>query len=191
VDRPGKPSWDELYRVAAEQRGYFTTQHAEAAGYSPQLLLKYLRNGRVVRARRGVYRLVHFPAGTHEDLMVLWLWSTASGVFSHQTALFLHGISDRSPAERHLTVPLSWRTRRLLVPPGVSLHFADFEPVDRTHVEGVPVTSKRRTLDDCAVLSSMPEPTAVAARRERFPNSGTDARASIPVWSERLETRLL
>jgi predicted transcriptional regulator of viral defense system len=56
------PNWDRLYETAAAQAGYFTTQQAAQAGYSSQLLLKHVRAGRVTRAQRGIYRLVHFPA---------------------------------------------------------------------------------------------------------------------------------
>ena len=49
---PGAPEasrWDRLYSVAADQAGHFTTAQAAEAGYSPQLLDKYLRNRRVAR----------------------------------------------------------------------------------------------------------------------------------------------
>ena len=29
----------------------------------------------MLRVRRGIYRLVHFPAGEHEELVMVWLWS--------------------------------------------------------------------------------------------------------------------
>ena len=96
------PNWDRLYELASGQEGYFTTRDASTAGFSSQLLLKHIDAGRVSRARRGVYRLVHFPAGDHEELVVLWLWSDKYGVFSHQTALALHGLSDVLPAKAHL-----------------------------------------------------------------------------------------
>jgi predicted transcriptional regulator of viral defense system len=196
VARHAKPSWDLLYQAAAAQRGYFTTRQAEQAGYSSQLLLKYLKNGRVVRTRRSVYRLVHFPAGDHEQLMVLWLWSAERSVFSHQTALWLHGLSDRPPAEQHLTLPTEWRARRLRVPVGARLHFADLEPADWGWHQGIPVTSRQRTADDCATFAMPPELLSLA--QEPAPNLRPDSHGSVargralaPVWSERLETRLL
>jgi predicted transcriptional regulator of viral defense system len=196
VARQARPSWDLLYQAAAAQRGYFTTRQAEQAGYSSQLLLKYLKNGRVVRTRRSVYRLVHFPASDHEQLMVLWLWSAESGVFSHQTALWLHGLSDHPPAEDHLTLPAEWRTRRLRVPAGARLHFTDLGPADRTWHQGIPVTSRQRTVDDCATCPMPPE--LLSAAQERVPSLRSDPRTSAargrapaPPWSERLETRLL
>ncbi len=102
------PNWDRLFESAVGQDGHFTTKQAEEAGYSPQLLAKYLKNGRVFRVRRGVYRIVHFPAGEHEDLATLWLWSEKAGVFSHETALMLHQLSDALPRKVNLTLPAAW-----------------------------------------------------------------------------------
>jgi predicted transcriptional regulator of viral defense system len=151
------PDWDRLYEAAAGQAGYFTTHQAAVAGYSPQLLVHHAHAGRIRRIRRGIYRLVHFPADEHEHLAIVWLWSEHAGVFSHQTSLALHGLSDVLPAQLHLTLPVSWRRRRLRVPPGVCLHFGDVTEGDRRWFGPVPVTSPTRTLDDCAADSLSPE----------------------------------
>jgi hypothetical protein len=37
--------------------------------------------------------------------VVAWLWSDKQGVFSHQTALALHGLSDTLSAKAHLSLP--------------------------------------------------------------------------------------
>lgn len=148
-EAPGKsPDWDALFGVAQAQAGYFTTRQAARAGYSPQLLA-YLGDKKVLRVRRGIYRLVHFPSSDHEDLVVSWLWSEQAGVFSHDTALALHDLSDALPSKVHLTAPASWRRRRLRVPAGVVLHFADVGERDCTSFGAVPVTAPLRTLADC------------------------------------------
>ena len=85
----GGPDWDHLFEIAAGQAGYFTTKQAAGAGYSTHLLRKHIHAGRVARSRRGIYRLVHFPASEHEELVAAWLWSEQAGVISHQTALSL------------------------------------------------------------------------------------------------------
>ena len=144
------PDWDRLYETALAQEGHFTTQQALDAGYSSQLLVKYLNSGKIIRVRRTVYRLKHFPPGQQEDLVALWLWSDRAGVFSHETALMLHELSDVLPARAHLTVPAKWRRRRIQVPDGVVLHYADVPKRDRAWVGAVPVTSPARTLTDCA-----------------------------------------
>jgi len=158
------PSWDRLYEVASEQEGHFTTAQAAERGYSPQLLRKHIEAGRILRVRRGVYRLVHFPAGEHEDLVVVWLWSERQSVFSHQTALALHDLSDILPSQIHVSLPGSWRARRLRIPRGVVVHHADVAKHDRSWVGVVPVTSPRRTLEDCALAKIAPDLLRQAAR---------------------------
>ena len=152
-----KPDWDRLYDVASVQDGHFTTRQPAAAGYSFHALLKHVKAGRVARDRRGVYRLVHFPAGDREDLAVIWLWSDSVAVFSHQTALSLHGLSDVMPNRVHVTLPLEWQRRRLRVPKGVVVHHADVPPKERAWFGAVPVTSPARTLNDCAKTALSPE----------------------------------
>ena len=146
----GKPCWDLLYEIASGQDGHFTTAQAAEAGYSPQLLAKHLRGGRIHRVRRGVYRVVHFPAGEHEDLAVLWLWSEREGVFSHESALALHDLSDALPTKVHMTLPPSWERRRLRLPGGLVIHHAGISGTERAWVGSVPVTAPARTLCDCA-----------------------------------------
>jgi predicted transcriptional regulator of viral defense system len=147
------PDWDRLYTIAASQDGYFTTQQARQAGYSDQLLFKYLHANRIARARRSVYRIVHFPSSEHEDLTVIWLWSERAGVFSHETTLSLHALSDVLPSKAYITLPLSWQTRRLRVPEGVEIHYADVPENERGWFGSIPVTSPARTLEDCAKSS--------------------------------------
>jgi predicted transcriptional regulator of viral defense system len=160
-----RPDWDRLYEIAAAQEGLFTAHQAAEAGYSPQLLVHHVSRGRALRVRRGIYRLVHFPAGEHEALVSAWLWSERAGVFSHQTALALHRLSDAMPTQLHLTVPSEWRRRRFRLPEGLILHHADLSKRDRTWFGPVPVTSVKRTLNDCARDGLSPELLRQATRQ--------------------------
>jgi len=164
--RPSKqPDRDRLYEIAAAQEGLFTTQQAAEAGFSPQLLIHHLSAGTATRVRRSIYRLVHFPAGEHEELVAAWLWSEREGVLSHQTALALHHLSDVLPAQIHLTLPSAWQRRRFRVPEGVVLHHADVPKADRTWFGPVPITSVKRTLNDCARETLSPELLRQAAKQ--------------------------
>jgi predicted transcriptional regulator of viral defense system len=160
-----RPDWDRLYELAAAQQGLFTTHQAAEAGYSPQLLVHHIASGLATRVRRGIYRLVHFPAGDHEDLVTLWLWSEQAGVFSHETALSLHGLSDALPARHHLSVPATWQIRRFRLPDGLVLHYADIAKTDRAWFGAVPLTTVPRTLRDCALTGLSPDLLRQAARQ--------------------------
>ncbi len=146
---PRKTSWDKLFQTAEAQAGLFTALQAQRAGLYRQLLLRYVEHGRVRRLRRGIYRVVHFPAMEHEALTELWLWTSQVGVFSHETALSLHDLSDVLPRRVHVAVPPAWARRRLRVPEGLVLNYAAVPRNDRDWVGPVPVTTPERTLVDC------------------------------------------
>ncbi|HUU04163.1 MAG TPA: type IV toxin-antitoxin system AbiEi family antitoxin domain-containing protein [Myxococcota bacterium] len=172
------PDWDRLYEIALAQEGHFTIAQATEAGYYPQLLAKYLKNGKIIRIRRGIYRLAHFPAGEQEDLIVVWLWTERAGVFSHETALALHGLSDVLPARVHVSLPSSWSKRRLRIPRGVMLHFADVAESDRSWVGAIRVTNVNRTLVD--IVHARVSPDLVCDAFEEAADRGLVDRNALP-----------
>lgn len=151
------PSWEVLYTIASGQDGYFTAQQAHELGVSPQSLHHYAKTERIERVLRGLYRLVHYPAGDHEELMVAWLWSDRKGVASHDTALALYDLSDVLPPRIHLTLPAAERARRRHVPSNFVLYYADVPEGDRKWAANVPVTTPTRTLLDCAADGFAPD----------------------------------
>jgi predicted transcriptional regulator of viral defense system len=145
-DRP--PDWRSLYELAIAQGSYFRSAQVARFGFSAQLLRAHVLSGRLVRLRRGIYRVAHLPAPAQSDLIELWLWSGERAVFSHETALAMYGISDALPSRIHMTVPRAWERRRLAVPRLAVLHHADLPDSDRTWIDFVPVTTPARTLRD-------------------------------------------
>jgi predicted transcriptional regulator of viral defense system len=141
--------WSALYELAASQDGHFTTPQAAEAGYSRPLLDHHVASGRFLRVQRGIYRLRDFPIREHEDHVVAFLWSHGEGVLSHETALMLHDLSDAFPSHIHLTVPSSWRHRRVKIPALVHVHYGDVAARERQWSGPVPVTRPLRTLQDC------------------------------------------
>lgn len=160
------PDWNRLHEFASVQGGQFTAGQAREAGFSPQLLQDHLKDGRLLRLHRGVYRLVHgYPSVEHdnneEELVTIWLWSKREGIFSHQTALALHELSDIMPSKIHITLPRTWKRRN--APPGIVRHIAIIDEHDRAWHGSVPVTSVRRTLSDCAAERIAPDVLRAAA----------------------------
>ncbi len=175
---PSFPDWPSLLDLAVSQSGYFTTAQAGSLGFSPELLIHHTHAARLVRVRRGIYRVRHLPSQDDEDLVVVWLWSARAGVFSCATALALHDLSDILPNLADLTLPMPWRARRLRVPDGVVLHHADLAAEDRTWVGNVPVTSVARTLRDCAAAPLPPDVLQQAT--EQAVRRGLVSRAEAP-----------
>ena len=72
-----------------------------ALGFSRALLSKYVKEGLLERGRQGVYIL---PDSVHDDMYTLMLRSEKI-IFSHDTALFLNGLSERTPFTHSVTIP--------------------------------------------------------------------------------------
>ena len=142
------PDWDALYQLAEGQAGHFTVRQAATLGFSTPLILHHFHSGSLQRPHRGIYRLTRFPATDHEHLVVHWLWSEREGVFSHETALMLHGLSDALPEVVHLTLPMRWKSRRVRIPSGLRTHHADIPDSERTWFDCLPITTPRRTITD-------------------------------------------
>jgi len=159
-----------LYEIAEGQQGFFTTKQAKAAGFAENTHPYHVQAGNWLREHRGIYRLTSFPRGERPDLMLWSLWSrnrgeAAQGVYSHQTALSLHDLSDVMPAKLHMTVPRSFR-RNSEIPRVLVMHFADLPQSDIGAAHGVRVTKPMRTVLDLLAGGEVPLATLRQALRE-------------------------
>lgn len=147
---------DRLYDVASGQAGYFTLTQAIDAGFTAATQVE--TELRVEPCGSDVFRLVQFPPSEHEDLVILWLQTDQQGVFSHDTALALHQLSDILPNRRHITVPPGWEP-----PPHVRLdrytvlHHGRLDPSEITWLGPVPLTKPLRTIRDCMEKGVSPD----------------------------------
>ena len=156
-----------LYQVASLQQGYFTARQAKEAGYADSRFSYHVRKGRWIREGRGIYRLANCPAGDRPDLVYWSLWSCnrageMQGVFSYQTALAIHDLSDIMPSSYHLTVPKSFR-RYHKPPKNLVLHFADVSADEVWEFEGYKVTAPERTIRDVLVNESISDEVVIQA----------------------------
>ena len=102
--------------------------------------------------------------------MLWWLWSKnreglSQGVYSHETALSLHELTDLMPAKLHMTVPKSFR-RNSRIPRQLMLHYADVPDKDTEVLHGVRVTRPLRTILDLFCAGTVPISTLRNALRE-------------------------
>lgn len=171
---------------ARGRAGYFTAHDARAHGISAQLLRSRTKNGTVEHELRGVYRFVAAPLTEQDEYIALWLWSGERGVFSHETALALHELSDAMPARLHLTVPPSWRGARTSMPPHVTLYVARLPEGAVQWLGHVPVTTIPQTLRDCIAAHVAPEwiKQAIEQATQRGKITTSDAAQLLPPTRE-------
>lgn len=153
----------DLYQIAETQGGYFTTKQATSLGYASNKRAYHVQAGNWFREHRGIYRLALFPEPERPDLILWWLWSRdrsdqPSGVYSHQTALSLHELTDVNPSQLDMTVPSSFR-RGVPVPRILRLHYGNVLAEEHEMLLLVPVTSALRTILDVWEEGSLPKET--------------------------------
>jgi len=141
-----------LFEIADRQMGYFTSKQAEECGFSRSNFRLKIQSGEWVKLQRGIYKLAHFPVLDRSELVLWVLWSRGrnkepQGVWSHATALDIHGLSGIMPSKMHMTVPVGFR-RRVGIPKQLQLHFANIPVLDIEERQGYCVTTPRRTLVD-------------------------------------------
>ena len=96
-------SIDILREIANENNGIILTKTAEDKGITRSNLSKLYKNGKITRIANGQYI---FSDELHDEMLSLQLHSKYI-VFSHESALFLNGISERTPFEHTITIPTS------------------------------------------------------------------------------------
>jgi predicted transcriptional regulator of viral defense system len=146
------PAKRNLFAIAEDQSGYFTTKQAISAGFDEKTHAYHVRAGNWIREHRGIYRLSAFPAVERPDLMLWYLWSRGRddvpmGVYSHETALSLYELSDANPSKLHMTVPMTFR-KTAEIPRVLVLHRANIPDGDTQEIFGVRCTKPLRTILD-------------------------------------------
>ncbi|MFF5424518.1 MULTISPECIES: hypothetical protein [unclassified Streptomyces] len=143
---------DLLWRLAVEQRGYFTAAQALRAGYSYQAQHFHVRHRNWTRVDRGIYRFreyEHMPSSETDSLVRWSLWSRGRAIISHTTALAVHDLGTANPSEVHLTVPPGFRQKD----PAVVLHRAPLTESEVEQHEGFRVTTPVRAIVECAAAA--------------------------------------
>jgi predicted transcriptional regulator of viral defense system len=98
-------------KTLLEQRnGIILTQDAVNNGISRQELAYLAKNGILERASRGVYT----SADSMDDPLYTIQVQARKIIYSHETALFLHRMTDRTPERYTVTVPSSYKPSEAL-----------------------------------------------------------------------------
>ncbi|MDO4848150.1 MAG: type IV toxin-antitoxin system AbiEi family antitoxin domain-containing protein [Coriobacteriia bacterium] len=95
---------DAVLELASQNNGYVTSSCATKAGIPRRKLAEAVAAGSLVQIDRGLYAL----PDVWEDPYLVAQHRFARGVFSDDTALFLHGMSDRPPFSLTMTFPRAY-----------------------------------------------------------------------------------
>lgn len=82
-----------LMNLLSERGGRITAKEASLAGIHRMFLKQLADAGQIVRVARGVFQL----ATTQEDELLNLQHRCPMGIFSCETALFLHSLTERAP----------------------------------------------------------------------------------------------
>jgi len=92
---------DKIYNELKKNNHIITTSQVVNLGFSKTLLTKYVKEGLLERVASGLYMM---PDQAIDDMYTLSLRSEKI-IFSHETALFLNQLSERTPFEHSVTIP--------------------------------------------------------------------------------------
>jgi len=157
------PDRNQLYEIAAEQGGYFTTEQARTCGYSRALISHHAKSGLYIRVWRGLYRFREYPFSQREDVLAAWLTLGKDfAVVSHDSALDILGLSDVIPNAIHITIPRS--RRNFTSRPGIKVHTTakSIAQEDTVIRDGIIITSPARSILDASEAGVAPEQIEIA-----------------------------
>lgn len=100
---------DQIKELISENRGTLLTSDLEKKGIPRTYLSIMEQNGNIERVAWGVY----VAKSMMEDELYVFQSRNKRAVFSHETALYLHGLTDRTPLAFSVTVPSGYHATRL------------------------------------------------------------------------------
>lgn len=100
---------EKILKLAQDNNGVVTSAQITKAGIQREYLRILVRKGLLERSERGVYIL---PTIFDDEMFNLQM-RFKRGIFSHETALFLLDLTDRTPGKYSMTFPLGYNTTAL------------------------------------------------------------------------------
>ena len=140
-----------LQNILQQNGGTISTAEANAVGISNERLRLFVKAGELERVAHGVY----ISPDEFLDKMYVMQKRKSKIIYSHETALFLHNLTDRDPINYAVTVPAGYNATSL-VNDGLTVYFIKRElhdlgiiSVDTMFGNNVMAYNLERTLCDC------------------------------------------
>jgi len=101
--------FEKLETLMNSNSGMITPKLADAHGIHREYLSEFARQGKLLRVTHGIY----ITPDMWEDKMLIHQLRKGKMVYSHETALFLHDLTDRDPLKYCVTVPTGYNIKKL------------------------------------------------------------------------------
>lgn len=99
----------KLEELIIKQNGYITTQDLKHHDIHREYLSMLVKEDKLIRISTGVYQLKQ----SWEDKLFVYQQKKKHMIYSHDTALYLHGLSDRDPMSYSVTLPTGYNTSQM------------------------------------------------------------------------------
>ena len=103
---------DLFFNIIEKNNGFITSTQVTEAGLPRRTLGELVDAEKIIRVARGIYALPN----VWEDEMYFLQYRYTKGIFSNETALYLHSLSDRTPQTYTITFPHKYNA------PGIKNH---------------------------------------------------------------------
>lgn len=97
---------ETIQEILKNNKGFVTATQITDAGIPRRCLSEMAALGIIYKVDRGIYALPE----VWEDELYFMQYRFSKGIFSHETALYLHAMTDRTPLNYTMTFPSGYNT---------------------------------------------------------------------------------
>ena len=157
--------YKQLDHLLESQNGLLRTEQAMSAGITKPVFYNYVHSKELERVAHGIY----LSKDAWVDSMYLLHLRFSHAVFSHETALFFHDLTDREPLQYTVTVKTGYNPTNLkeegvqVFTIKVELHEVGLTTLQTPFGHDVPVYDMERTICDLLRSRSRIEKQAIRA----------------------------
>lgn len=143
-------NYEKILKIMKNNGGYITTKELDSNNIDRYFLTKLMDRKQINRISRGYYGLVNYSTDEYYKIISM----SEKAIFSMNTALYLHNLSDRAPLVFDVTVPYYYGGS-LRKNKNVNLHFVKYSVLNLGKIEiispfgmKIKVYDKERTICD-------------------------------------------
>ena len=98
---------DIVKKYIEKNKGILKTNELKKVGIDNITLTRLVKKGIIERVARGLY----IDINNFEDSYYIFQYQCPKAIFSHETALYFHDLTDRTPIKIMITIPSGYNTK--------------------------------------------------------------------------------